>query len=465
MIDRSATERRGALAVGLVLATTLIAFEVTAVITALPTVADELGGDSLYGATLAAYTLANIVSLVAVGGLIDRRGPRTPYAISLAIFSLGLLIAAVAPSMWVVLVGRLVQGIGSGGLIPVAYAVINRTWASNEQARIFAWVSAGWVLPSLLAPALAGWMTNEFGWRSVFVSVLPLVVATAVLALPAMRNPALAGSATHSVGDDRRRVVVAIRLAGGIGALAIGLQTSLVVVGVPCAIAGAVIAFRAWRALSPGRTDPMASGLMAIVVCRILATAAFLGVDSFVPLAADRIHGASATVQGFVIIGAAVTWSIGSAIASKMPSLRPHRSATTGFVLIGVGIATTSLVVDPSWPLPVVFATWCTAGLGMGLLFVPTSVAAMTHAEPGRDGIVASQVNLADSIGFSLMGGLGGASVAIADRGAWTLRSALVANFAAALVLAVVGALLAHRIRAGSSTVGNDPGDRGIMTA
>ena len=97
------TQHRGALAVGLVLATTLIAFEVTAVITALPTVSDELGGDSLYGATLAAYTLANIVSLVAVGGLIDSRGPRVPYAVSLALFSVGLLIAASAPTMWMVL--------------------------------------------------------------------------------------------------------------------------------------------------------------------------------------------------------------------------------------------------------------------------------------------------------------------------------------------------------------------------
>ena len=98
--DVTTAVHRGPLAVGLVLATTLIAFEVTAVITALPTVSDELGGDSLYGATLAAYTLANIVSLVAVGGLIDSRGPRTPYAYSLMLFTIGLIIASVAPSMW-----------------------------------------------------------------------------------------------------------------------------------------------------------------------------------------------------------------------------------------------------------------------------------------------------------------------------------------------------------------------------
>lgn len=465
MTDSPISSHRGALAVGLVLATTLIAFEVTAVITALPTVSDELGGDSLYGATLAAYTLANIVSLVAVGNLIDSRGPRVPYAVSLSLFSVGLVIAAIAPSMWVVLAGRLVQGIGSGGLVPVAYAVINRLWATHEQARIFAWVSAGWVLPSLIAPGLAGWMTNTFGWRWVFVSVLPLVLATAVLALPPMRDPALTGSGAHSDADNRRRLMHAIRLAGGIGALAIGLQSSVLLIGIPVAIVGGVVGFRSWRQLSLPGVARASRGLAAIVACRMLATSAFLGVDSFVPLAADRIHGASASVQGFVIIGAAVTWSIGSAIVSKMPGLRPHRSAMVGFGFIALGIATTSLVVDSSWPLPITFATWCFAGLGMGLLFVPTSVAAMTHAEPGRDGAVASQVNLADSIGFSLMGGLGGASVAIADRGAWTLRTALVVNFSVALALAIVGALLAHRIRPSSSTVADDSDDRGIIPA
>ncbi len=443
--------RRRALAVGLVLATTLIAFEVTAVITALPTVSDELGGDSLYGATLAAYTLANIVSLVAVGGLIDSRGPRGPYAVSLALFVVGLLIAAVAPGMWVVLLGRLVQGIGSGGLIPVAYAVVNRVWASHEQARIFAWISAGWVLPSLLAPGLAGWITSAIGWRWVFLSVIPLVVATAAMVLPAMTHPSLAGSGVHADVDHRGRVGHAVVLAFGIGALAIGLQSSLPMVGVPLALLGATLGVRAWRRLSPPGVLRAARGLPAIITCRILATAAFLGVDSFVPLAADRIHGASATVQGFVIIGAALAWSVGSAIVSKMPDLRPRRGALLGFAFIGAGIASTAPVVRDSWPLTATFATWCLAGFGMGLLFVPTSVAAMSHAEPGRDGQVASQVNLADSIGFSLMGGLGGASVAIADRGSWALDTALIVNFGAALALAVLGATLAHRIGSNSS--------------
>ena len=68
------------LAIGLVLGVTLVAFEVTAVVTAMPTITDELDGDSLYGLAIAVYTLANMVALVAAGELADRHGPALPYA-------------------------------------------------------------------------------------------------------------------------------------------------------------------------------------------------------------------------------------------------------------------------------------------------------------------------------------------------------------------------------------------------
>src|SRR6478735_2691785 len=109
------------LAMGLVLGVTLVAFEVTAVITALPTITDELGGDSLYGVTLAAYMLANLVALVAAGELADRHGPTKPYAASVVLFIIGLFVAAFSRALWVVVLGRVLQGAGSGAFGTIAY--------------------------------------------------------------------------------------------------------------------------------------------------------------------------------------------------------------------------------------------------------------------------------------------------------------------------------------------------------
>lgn len=85
------------LAVGLVLGVTLVAFEATAIITALPTITDDLGGDSLYGVTLATYTLANLVALVAAGRYADRNGPLPTFLISIGVFITGLLVRRLHP--------------------------------------------------------------------------------------------------------------------------------------------------------------------------------------------------------------------------------------------------------------------------------------------------------------------------------------------------------------------------------
>ena len=99
---------------GLVLGVTLVAFEVTSVVTALPTITDELHGTSLYGLAVAVYTLANMVALVTTGELADRYGPVKPYIASIATFVVGLLVAASAHSMVMVVVGRTLQGAGTG---------------------------------------------------------------------------------------------------------------------------------------------------------------------------------------------------------------------------------------------------------------------------------------------------------------------------------------------------------------
>jgi hypothetical protein len=212
-------------------------------------------------------------------------------------------------------------------------------------------------------------------------------------------------------------------------------------------IVGGTAALLALRRLLPRGVIVAAIGLPAILAARLLATSAFLGVDSFVPLAADRIHGVGPLAQGFVIIGAALTWSIGQWWIAHHQEIRPQRAVGAGFALLAVGIALTSLVLWASVPLPVVFVAWMVGGLGMGILFNPTSVGAMSFAVDGNEGERSSQVQLCDALGFSVMGGVGGATVAVSDRTDWPLTSALAVNFAIAGALAITGVFVARRIR------------------
>jgi MFS family permease len=436
------TARQRLLAIGLVLGVTLVAFEVTAIVTAMPTISDELHGDSLFGVASAVYTLANMVALVAAGELADRRGPVMPFVLSIGTFVAGLLLAAWAPTMVWVVIGRTLQGVGTGGLGPIAYILVVRAFPVDRRPMMYATLSAGWVLPSLFAPLISGWIVDTFGWRWVFLAIIPFAIAVGVLAVQPMR-------AYGAVEGDRAptRIPYAVAAAAGVGALVTGLQFANIAALMVTVGAGGALGYWALRRLLPTGVLTAAKGLPAILSVRVIATATFLGVDSFVPLAADRIHGVRPLVQGFVIIGAALSWTAGQWYRAKRPGVDPAKAVRTGFVVLALGIALVTPVLWPWWPLWAAFAAWCVGGLGMGLLFNPTTVASTTYAEDGREGELSSQVNLSDALGFSLMGGIGGATVAIAGRTSLTIQGALGINFALAFALAAVGLVAAGRVR------------------
>ncbi len=435
------------LAIGLVLGVTMVAFEITAVLTALPSIADQLHGDSLYGVALACYTLANLVALVVTGELTDRYGPAKPYLASLTVFAGGLVVAATAQTMAVVVVGRALQGAGTGGLAPIAYVLVKKAFPADRQAKMYAYLSAGWVLPSLIAPAVAGAVTDRFGWRWVFWLLLPLIPVVAFMTVRPMRAYAASGTLRRS------RIVAAIWAAAGMGTFVTALQFKNPAAALGGAIVGLGVGLPSLRRLLPKGVHRAARGLPAVVACRMLATAAFLGVDSFIPLAADRIHGASPTVQGFVIIGAALSWTSGQWLMAQHPQIDPRRAVRWGFIAIALGVYATVPVLFAEWPLWATFFGWAIGGFGMGLLFNPTTVTAMSHARTGAEGLVSSQVNLADAIGFSTMGGIGGAMVALSDRTSLPLATAIGINFALAFVLAGLGAIIAGRIAAAPAPI------------
>ena len=434
-----------ALAVGLVLSVTLVAFETTAVITALPTITDVLHGDSLYGATLAAYMLADLVALVWAGEQADRHGVRRPFLVCIGIFLIGLIVAATAQTMVMVLIGRLLQGAGSGGFAPLSYISVRRAFPQDRQATMYAYLSAGWVMPSLLAPVVAGIVVDRAGWRWVFIGIIPFALCVALLTARAMAH------LTPSDADIERRpsrLPRAFQAAAGVGILAVGLQSRLLPIAILLSLAGIAIAIPALRFMLPVGVFRARRGLPAIVAVRFLATATFLGVDSFVPLAADRLHGSRPIVQGFVIAGAAITWTIGQAVTARRGDrVNAGRSSGLGFGFMLIGIATVAPVLAPSWPLPLTFVAWCIGGFGMGILFNPTTVASMSYADDGREGQISSQIHLADSLGFGVMGAVGGATVAFADRMSLTLQGAIGINFALAGVCAVLGLVASRGVR------------------
>jgi MFS family permease len=452
------TPGRRALTSGLVMTITLFAFEALAVAQVMPQVARELGDLHLYGWVFSGFLLASMLGIVVSGGLIDRGGLVRPLAGGFVLFSVGLVIGGLAPSMGVLVVGRVLQGFGAGAIPPIAYVCIGRAFPDELRPRMFAVLSTAWVLPGVIGPAIAGAVAQATSWRVVFLGLLPLIALAAVITLPAVRTvpDRMAGDATPDAGskdleqpsDFGRRLRLALMAVAGAGLLLAGLTSGALVPGAPLVLAGAALLVPAFRRLTPAGTLRAAPGLPAAILLRGILTFTFFCADAYVPFALQDWRGLGTAVSGLALTGATLAWTAGAWVqARRIETWGVRRLVRSGFITVVVGIVGFMAVLSPSVPLALGIVAWTVAGFGMGLSYSPLSLTTLREAPSGGEGAATSGLQLSDSLGTALGAGVGGALIAFGVGAGLEGWVGIFGAFAAGAGIGLVGIVLSGRLR------------------
>jgi MFS family permease len=441
--------RRG-LTIGLVFTITLVAFEALAVSTIMPKVAEELHGITLYGWVFTAFFLGSLLGIVLVGGLIDRGGLVRPFVAGLALFSVGLVIGGLAPSMEVLVGARFLQGLGGGAIPPIAYVSIGRALPESLRPRMFATLSTAWVLPGIIGPALSGAIADHIGWRVVFLGLLPLIGLAGAMTLPAIARSiphAHPDLGAHPLAETRRRLPAAVLVTVGAGLMVAGLTSATLVPGVPLIAAGLALAIPAYRRLTPSGTLSAARGLPAAVLLRGVLTFAFFCADAYVPLALVRWRGLDVTVAGIALTAATLAWTSGAWVqARRFGRWGARRFVRLGFATLAVGILGFAAILSPGVPIVVGMLAWGVAGFGMGLSYSPLSLTVLAEAPLGEQGSATSGLQLSDVVGTALGTGVGGAIIAAGAGGGWEGWVGLAGAFGVGVAGALGGLALAGRL-------------------
>lgn len=166
----------------------LAAFEAMAVTTVMPVVAEDLDGARLYSVAFSATLAASVIAMVVSGRWSDRSGPALPLVTATGVFVVGLVVAGTAEQMPVLVLGRFLQGLGSGAITVTLYVLVARAFPTPLHPRVFGLFSAGWVLPSMIGPLLAGVIADVWSWHWVFLGVALLIVPALALLLPVLRS-------------------------------------------------------------------------------------------------------------------------------------------------------------------------------------------------------------------------------------------------------------------------------------
>ncbi|WP_416531355.1 MFS transporter [Streptomyces coelicoflavus] len=450
-----------ALSIGIVSVIVLIAFEATAVGTAMPVAARELDGVSLYAFAFSGYFTTSLFGMVLSGQWSDRRGPLAPLTTGIAAFAAGLVLSGTAGAMWPFILGRAVQGLGGGLVIVALYVVVGRAYPERLRPAIMAAFAAGWVVPSVVGPLASGAVTEHLGWRWVFVSIPVLVVVPLALALPQIRSRAAGpvGGGDAPASFDRRRIRLALAISLGAGLLQYAAQNLRPVALLPGAV-GVALLVPAVLGLLPRGTYRAARGLPSVVLLRGVAAGSFIAAESFVPLMLVTQRGLSPTLAGLSLAAGGATWAGGSWVQSR-PRLEPYRERlmSLGMVLVAAAVATApSVLIDavPAWTVAVAWGFGC---FGMGLVISSTSVLLLKLSAPEEAGANSAALQISDglsnvvllSVGGAAFAALGGGTVSHAAAGAGEATGSHPAAFAAVFLpmaaVALAGAWVATRLR------------------
>ncbi|MDQ3695986.1 MAG: MFS transporter [Chloroflexota bacterium] len=452
---------RRLLTAGLLMLVAATAFEALAVATIMPAVAADLDGLVLYGWAFSSFMLANMVGIVFAGGVADRSGPLIPFVLGVAVLTIGLILGGVAASMWILILARILQGFAGGCVSSIAYVTIGRGYPAAAKPKMLALLSSAWVVPGLIGPAVSGVITDQVGWRWVFLALIPLPPLAAAMVFPGLRRIPAGRAAMNALARIRHAVQLALGAGlflAGLGwrdrltldrpaGLPVQLDLAPPLVAVVMVLGGVLFAVPALRSLLPPGTLRAAAGLPAAVATMGLLNVGFFGVDAFVPLALVDVRGQTIIYASLALTGATITWTIGSWLQARFSATASRRRLIqTGLIVVAVGCALFLPVLAPAVPVLLGPVSWTLAGLGMGLAFSTLSLVVLETAPAGQEGAAAASLQLANVLGGGLGTGIGGALVGSIGAADGQLRTALTIQEVAMIVVLVVAVAAAARL-------------------
>ncbi|MEV6151794.1 MFS transporter [Nonomuraea sp. NPDC052129] len=433
-----------ALSVGLVALVMLVAFEAMAVATAMPVVARELGGMHLYNLAFSATLAASVIATVLGGRWSDVKGPLPPVATGVAGFVAGLLVAGFAPNMEVFVAGRFIQGLGAGLIQVALYVLVARVYPGEMHPRVFALFSAAWVVPSMVGPAIAGFVVENADWRWIFLGVSLIVVPSALLLWRGTAGAGLRGGEAEPAPGLGRKLVWATLTA--VAAALIQYGSALQLRGLPLLAAGIVLLAVSLPRLLPRGSLRAARGLPSAPVLRGLAYGSLVAAQVLIPLMLISERGLTPTGAGIVLTVGALGWSTGSWIKGR-GAISHLVALRGGAIMVATGIALMSLLLIDSVPIALAYVAMAISGLGIGALHPTVSVLVLEMSAPGEAGQNTAALGVGESV-FTV--------VAVAVTGALftatgeTYLVGLAFTFALAVLAAVIAPRFAQHTKAGT---------------
>ena len=402
----------------------IVSMDATIVNVAIPSIrADLHASASQMQWVVDIYTLVLASLLMLAGATGDRFGRRRVFQVGLVTFALGSLLCSVAPTITLLIVARLIQGIGGSMLNPVALSIISQIFVERvERARALGFWGAVVGISMALGPIVGGFLIDAVGWRSVFWINLPICAAAIILTAVFVPE---SKSATMRDIDPVGQLLAVLTLFGLVFVLieAPGLgwaNPRIVAIAV-----GAAVAFALFLRYESRRHDPFIDlrffRSIPFASATVTAVCAFAGWGSFLFMMSLYLQGErgySAAHTGLIYLPIAIGALFFSPLSGRLVGRYGSRPSllASGILITAASVLLTFLTpTTPVWALLVIFAVY---GIGFGIVNAPITNAAVSGMPNDRAGaasaVTSTSRQVGVSIGVALCGSVAGTALASA---------------------------------------------------
>lgn len=408
---------------GVMLSLFMASMEATVIATAMPTIVSQLGGLAIYSWVFSVYMLTSTTTVPVYGKLSDIFGRRPVFAVAMGLFLVGSVLCGTAQSMGQLIAYRALQGLGAGGVMPLAFIIVGDIFSFEQRARMQGLFSGVWGVSSIVGPLLGGFLVDQISWHWVFyVNVLPGIVAAALVWF-ALQDRHVDKSVKPVID-----YAGAILLTAAVVALLLGLfEMSTVwgkaLLGVAVALFVALL-WVEWRAVDPILPLPLfRQRLFATATGHgLLSGWAMFGSLSFVPLFVQAVLGTTATGAGSTLTPMLLGWVVSSIIGSRALLYMSYRTVVLlGTVLLTLGAFLMTRATSDVTQLQLMINLGL-MGVGMGFSVSPFLIAVQSYVARRDMGAATSTLQFSRSIGGTL--GVSVMGAALSARLATTLTAA-----------------------------------------
>lgn len=391
--------------IAIFLTTFMTAIEGTIVSTAMPTIVSDLNGLEIMNWVVSIFLLMTAVSTPIYGKLADSLGRKPVFLFGIAVFVIGSALCGIAQNMVELILFRVIQGLGSGAVQPVAVTIIADLYTLEKRAKMLGLNSGFWGVASVIAPLLGGFIVQHLSWHWIFYINVPLGILAFLLVVFFLKETKTSSNSTLDLKGTTCLVIFLLALMVFLQELENGFN--LILLGLLIIIVASAILFFRMEKKAKDPIMPLdmltSKEFTMINLITLLISGVVIGFEFYIPTWMQGINGTSASVAGFAVTPSSLMWIVGSFLIGAMLG-RWGIKKTYDYMLIILVVADLALIFVPIYTS---FWVFCLIAAFNGTAFGAITAASQVRSQVlvGRDkiGVATSFNTLMKYLGQTMM--------------------------------------------------------------